>query len=336
LSASSALARPDATTEPKVWEFQGGRWPEIPKAQLGTTEPATDPQLVQIEQMVIAGQFSTARQLCVTWLKANHGSPLYDRALYLEAEALYGVGNRIKAFYYLDELMDEYPTSPLYYQALQRQYDIADAYLNGYRDKLFGLRILDREDEAIEMLYRIQQRSPGSPLAEKSLLRTADYYYADGQYDLAADAYGAYARDFPRNPDLPRILLRQAFANLAQFRGLRYDTTPVIDAEAQLQQLVATYPQFAAEEKIPDVLQRIDHTFARKLLIIAQFYIRTHKPGGAAYTYKFLIKTYPDLPEASQARIALAKLPGWAQEMAEPAAGPVGEPTSQPVTTPKP
>src|SRR5271170_2765275 len=63
LSAPLALARPDATTEPKVWEFQSGRWPEIPKEQLGTTQPAPDPQLVMIEQMVIAGQYDTARQL---------------------------------------------------------------------------------------------------------------------------------------------------------------------------------------------------------------------------------------------------------------------------------
>jgi outer membrane protein assembly factor BamD (BamD/ComL family) len=328
--AGAALARPAAEANP-VWQFQNGHWSEIPAAEAATTQPAPDPQLVQMEQMVINGQYDSARQLGVDWLKANHGSPLYDRALFLEAQALYGVGKRIKAFYYLDELMDEYPSSPLYYQALQRQYDIADAYLNGYKDKLLGLRILDRNDEAIEMLYRIQQRSPGSPLAEKSLLRTADFYYADGQFDLAVDAYGAYARDFPRSQILPRILLRQAFANLAQFRGLRYDATPVIDAQAQLEQLVALYPSFAADEKIPDVLLRIDHTFARKLLVTAAVYRRIHEQGGAAYTYKFLLRTYPDLPEAGQARANLKELPAWAQAIREPAPGPVGEPTTQPV-----
>jgi outer membrane protein assembly factor BamD (BamD/ComL family) len=329
-SAGAALARPAAEAGP-VWQFQNGHWSEIPAAEAATTQPAPDPELVQIEQMVINGQYESARQLCVDWLKANHGSPLYDRALFLQAQALYGVGKRIKAFYYLDELMDEYPSSSLYYQALQRQYDIADAYLSGYRDKLFGLHILDRNDEAIEMLYRIQQRSPGSPLAEKALLRTADFYYGDGQFDLAVDAYGAYARDFPRSAILPRILLRQAFANLAQFRGLRYDATPVIDAQAQLEQLVALYPSFAADEKVPDVLLRIDHTFARKLLVTAAVYRRIHEPGGAAYTYKFLLRTYPDLPEAQQARGDLKQLPAWAQATREPAPGPVAEPTTQPV-----
>jgi outer membrane assembly lipoprotein YfiO len=329
IGVTAALARPAAEAGP-TWQFQNGHWSEIPAAEAATTQPAPDPQLVLIEQMVINQQYQSARQLAVDWLKANHGSPLYDRALFLEAQALFGVGKRIKAFYYLDELMDEYPTSPLYYQALQRQYDIADAYLNGYKDKLLGLRILDRSDEAVEMLYRIQQRSPGSPLAEKSLLRTADFYYADGQFDLATDAYGAYARDFPRSPILPRILLRQAFANLAQFRGLRYDATSVIDAQAQLEQLVALYPSFAADEKIPDVLLRIDHTFARKLLVTAKFYRRISQPGGAAYTYKFLLRTYPDLPEANEARADLTQLPAWAQAIREPAPGPVGEPTTQP------
>ena len=44
--------------------------------------------------------------------------------------------NRIRAFYYLDELMDEYPASALYQIALQKQFDIASEYLNGYCDLL--------------------------------------------------------------------------------------------------------------------------------------------------------------------------------------------------------
>ena len=40
----------------------------------------------------------------------------------LIAEALYQYGDRVKAFYYLDELMDEHPDSRYYTQALEKQY----------------------------------------------------------------------------------------------------------------------------------------------------------------------------------------------------------------------
>ena len=62
---------------------------------------------------------------------------------------------------------------------------------------MLGVPVLPAEDEAVEMLFRIQQRSPGSPLAERSLLRTADYYYANADYDLAHDAYEFYVQAVP-------------------------------------------------------------------------------------------------------------------------------------------
>ena len=80
------------------------------------------------------------------------------------------------------------------------------------------------------MLYRIQERSPGSPLAERALLRTADYYYNTGQFELASDAYAAYVRSYPRSPNVPRVRLRRAFASYAQFRGTKFDATSLLDA----------------------------------------------------------------------------------------------------------
>ena len=145
------------------------------------------------------------------------------------------------------------------------------------------------------MLYRIQQRSPGSPLAEKALLRTADYYYREAEFDLASDAYAVFARAYPRSPEVPRVRLRQAFANYAQFRGLKFDVTPIIDAREQLLAIQQQYPALAAEENLQPVIERIDATFARKIFVTGDFYERTHEPRAAAYQYKFLLKTYPEL-----------------------------------------
>jgi outer membrane assembly lipoprotein YfiO len=300
-----ALSIPVMALEPKTSELHAGHWVDVVNP---TTEPAVDPALVRIEQMIQQGKSKEAMKASVIWLKRSKDSPLFDRGLYLMAEALYQYGDRFKSFFYLDELLDTYPESPLFSQALEKQYQIADDFLNGYKRRFLKIRLLSGEEEAVEMLYRIQTRSPGSPLAEKALLRTADYYYADAQYDLAVDAYGAYIKNYPRSDQIPGVKLRQAYANLAQFRGLRFDTTPVTDAKAQLEDIVKEYPDLAAEENLPAVLQRIQSTYARKLEVIADFYKRTHEPSAAEYTYEYLEKTYPDTPEALEAQKPLARL----------------------------
>jgi outer membrane protein assembly factor BamD (BamD/ComL family) len=103
--------------------------------------------------------------------------------------------------------------------------------------------------------------------------------------------------------------LHQAFASLAQFRGLRFDPTPIIDARAQLLDIERDYPAMAADEHVAEAVDRIDSAFASKLLVTAEFYQRTGELRAAAYFYRFLINTYASSPEAAQAKDRLAKLP---------------------------
>ena len=123
--------------------------------------------------------------------------------------------------------------------------------------------MLTAYDEAIEMLYRIQNRSPGSPLSERAMLRTADYYFSDRQYDFAGDTYAAYVRTYPRAPKFHAARLRRAISHYAQFRGPQLDATPIIDAREQFRSLMVTDRELAEEENIPALLQQIDRDLAR-------------------------------------------------------------------------
>jgi outer membrane assembly lipoprotein YfiO len=168
------------------------------------------------------------------------------------------------------------------------------------------------------MLYRIQSRAPGSSLAEKALLRTADHYYAESDFDFAADAYAAFLRQYPRSPHVPHVRLRRAYASLAQFNGLKFDATAVIDGREQLRAIVVLYPELAEERNVPALLKRIDTVLAQKLLVRADFYRRTRQPQASAYTLKYLLKAYPNSVEASRAEADLGRLPLWAQRQPGP------------------
>ena len=318
-SVMTWAARVAGAVVPHAEELRAGQWVQVDPA---ASQPASDSELNNIEDLITHGRYSEAGNRAVEWLKHNKASPLRDRALFLNAEALYRYGDRVKSFFYLDELLDEYPESRLYYSALEKQFQIADAFLDGYKSRFLWIPMIERQDEAIEMLYRIQQRSPGSPLAERALLRTADYYYANADYDLAADAYAAYARSYPRSPLIPRVKLRQAFANLAQFRGLRFDATPIIDARAQLTELKTLFPEFAAEQNVDDVIARIDEAMARKLYVTGDFYRRTHEPVAAGRTWQYLVERYPNSPMADEAKTEMEKLPPGSVRVQPPATSP--------------
>ena len=297
-----------AVTPARTIVSEGG--PAQAPSQAPSQTPAdANAALDAVQQLIDKNQGKAAFKQVVRYLTTKvRTDPDRDRALFLAAESLYVYGNRIRSFYYLDELMDGYPASGYYGPALRLQYDIADKYLDGYKARVLGIPLLTHGSEAVEMLFRIQQRAPGSPIAEQSLLRTGDFYYNDGQFDLAADTYGAFLRSYPRSPRGPVVRLRQAFANLAQFKGLRYDPTPAINARAQLVDLAATDPDLARQQDVPGLITRIDRALAGKELGKADFYRRVDQPTAAAQLYDNVEQTYPDLPESKRAAERLAKL----------------------------
>ena len=267
-------------------------------------------------------------------MKAHTGihTPQRDRAVFLLADVFYQADDRIKSFFYCDELMDEYPESKLFPAALQKQFDIADAYLSGYKDRFLFMRILDEGAEAVQMMWRIQQRSPGSPLAEKAMLRTADYYFNERDYDLAEDTYNAYWHNYPNSDKVPEVKLRAAFASLAQFRGVKFDASNLIDARAQLMEIQRRYPDLAAEENVQTVLDQIDSAFCKKILDQGEFYQRTEEPRGAVYEYRFLAQTYPNSPEAAEARRHLVHMSAFALADTSPPPASGYAPATEPST----
>ena len=303
-SAGLATRAPLPTS--RTFELTGGRFAEVP-----TTDPATlpkaDPVLKRIELLLDRNDYSAAKSTAVRWLLDHKNDPNYDQGLYLAAQAWNGLDEPVKAFYYCDQLMDAFPGSAYFRPALDLQFKIGDSLLAGRSLQFLGIHGLDGTDEGVEMMFRIQSRSPGSPLAEQALRRTADFYFADGQFDLAADAYAAHVKAYPRDPNLSEILVKQAFANYAQFTGTRFDPTPLVNARAQMEDLINKYPDVAKRENMPSFVEAIDKTLAKKLLVTADFYRRTDKPAAQKVMLRVLTQQFPQSDEAQQAKKILGE-----------------------------
>jgi outer membrane assembly lipoprotein YfiO len=319
-----------AGAEPKTWDYAGGgRWPLV---DTPTTKAAIIPNatLDLAERYLAAGDPDKAHDILADWVKNNPHADDRDRAIFLLGEMDYQQGDRLKAFYQLDELLEKYPESRFFYPALEKQFAVADAFLKGYKRKVLGIPLLGAEDEAVDMLYRIQERSPGSPLAERAMLTTADYYYNSGDFDLAGDVYTAYLRSYPRSPEVPRVQLRRAFSAYAQFRGTRHESTPLIEARTQLEDIKVKYPELAAEANVQKFIDSVNETLARKLVVSADFYRRTGHPGATVYTLREVLENYPNSAAAETARQQLKTMPAAALAQAAPPSGQVELPTTAP------
>ncbi|MEM6562358.1 MAG: outer membrane protein assembly factor BamD [Planctomycetota bacterium] len=321
-----------AGAEPKEWDYGPGGWRDARKTQSApdaagvrdgvaqstrtndaalTVEPPAPINIDPVFDPIVTDLDRNPKRAfkrTVDWLLANPTDPLRDQALYLAATSLFEYGNRAKSFFYCDELMDTYPESPLYDDALRLQFTIADEFLDGYKERIAGMPIADGEDKAVEMLFRIQERAPGSPLAEQAVLRAADHFYNQRDFDFAAIYYQAHVEAYPRSPQASEARLRLAFSNLFQYRGPEFDSGPVIDARNDLVELIGAEPELASERDLRQVVVEIDRELVQKRITSGDYYRRVGEKRAAAMMYQSVLDDYPLSPLAETAQRKLEAL----------------------------
>jgi len=209
-------------------------------------------------------------------------------------------------------------------RAVERELAIALRYAGGLKRRGWGIRAFDASDIAIELFIRVQERMPGSQLAERASIELADFYYKRREIGLASEAYGLYIENFPDGPNARHAARRRIYADIARFKGPEYDASGLLDAQVRIRRYEREYPADSAQTGINSALvERLDESLAAQQLVAAEYYLQTRELAAARLTLRRLATAYPRTTAAQTAR-QIMESRGW--EL--PAAA---EPPQQPV-----
>ena len=189
---------------------------------------ATGPQFARrgawlARELLANGEADRAYNMAYRWLERHGDSSLAADAYLLRADAMVAMGDYYESLYDYEFVIRRYPASPTFTLALTRELEIASLFANGTRRKVFGLRIGDASDEAEELFIRIQERAPGSQLAEQAGIELADMYFRQRRMELAADMYAIFIEKYPKSPFIDKARRRLIYANIATFKGPQFD-----------------------------------------------------------------------------------------------------------------
>jgi outer membrane assembly lipoprotein YfiO len=246
-----------------------------------------------------------------------------EEVMMLTAQAEMDRGNYSKANDRFNEQMDQYRNGEYFDRAIQRQYQIADAFLKGRKIKAMWMFRVSGIDKGIEILNGIADRTPGTVIAEKSLLRVADHHYDAGQVVQAVEAYDHYIKTFPQSPRrrMGHAMLRAARARYAQYRGEAFDDTPLTDAQQRFMIYLDRYPEDANKANVPMVLSQIKNALVRRYFSAGKFYKRIGRPTASIFYFRKVIEQDSGSQLAKKAQEELNKL----------GAAPARTPKAQPV-----
>ncbi len=294
---SIALAQSD------LHQFKSGQW-----VKMGQTDSATPTkELTQIREYLAEGENAKAVSLAKKFLKRNPRHSATEEVMFLAGKAQMDRGKYWKAYGWFQKQLTQFPTGKLSGQALEKEFEIADAYLGG-KKRSWGLFKISAKDEAVEILFQIAQADPNSDLARQSLLRIARYQFGEAKFDQATQTYDQFLGLYRTAPEAPYVMAQAALSTYLSFYDITYDETPLVEAQQRFSALENLYPATAKKAEASYYLADIADKRAHKRYTEAQYYQRVGREGPARYYLKIVIAEYGDSAWADKARADLARM----------------------------
>ena len=279
---STALAQTEYTLD----DFD--RWTPSPSPS------PVDEQLQQARVALANGDAARALNLSENFLENNPLGQGRADALLIQGDAQLALGYEYKALFAYEDVARRYSSTTSFIPALEREYEIAKAYAHGLRKRFLGtFRWIDAGDDAQEIFIRIQERLPGSELAEKAGMELSDYYFRIRDMPLAADSYDLFVQNYPRSKRVNKAKLRLIYSYYAQFKGPQYDASGLREATSRLKLLQADDPALAQQIGAEALLVRVYESEAAKLLNDALWYQGMGDFISTELTLRSLVNRFP-------------------------------------------
>ncbi|MHC4995167.1 MAG: outer membrane protein assembly factor BamD, partial [Planctomycetota bacterium] len=265
-------------------------------------------ELHAVRQLIAAQKGKEAVKAGEEWIKAYPNHPLLADAYILRGDAHTLNNDYYKALFDYEYVARAYPGSDQFNAALERELKIAQTFGTGVKRRLWGMRLITAYSESEELLIRIQERAPGSKIAERAGIELANQYYTRSEMENAAEAYDLFLQNFPKSQWAELAMQRQVLANIATFKGPRFDATGLVEAQRRLLEYKNAFPAAAEQIGADALLTRIDETLATRSLLVAQWYETKKDKVSAIFMYKRVIRDHAGSAAAQKALEALAKL----------------------------
>jgi outer membrane protein assembly factor BamD len=230
-------------------------------------------------------------------------SALYRAGVLTEkANDLYGAADLFR------RLVERYPSSPHFDEAIEGQFRVGEAYLAGKKVKLLGIPIATSADRAVEIFAAV--------------IRTAPYgkYTARAQFDIglgrekqhlndaALQAYQAVVDKFPDDSLAADAQYQIGYIWwMAAKQGTR-DLAATKNARTAFQDFLFRYPN---SEKAPQAranLQLLENKQTASAFNVAKFYDKQKQYRAAVIYYNEVIREQPGSVESERAKKRIDQL----------------------------
>jgi tetratricopeptide (TPR) repeat protein len=232
-----------------------------------------------------------------------------DYKAFVKAELLFGAGKFEKAFMSYETFLNKFSESPFYEVAIDRQFAIGTAYLQGRKKKVLGIFRISGLEEGAKVMEKIADRAGDSPIAVKALVSVAETYEKKHMFEEAYQQWSVIWGRWQNREVAKDALLGMARCQHAAYEGPLFDSSSLISARGYYERFKLIYSEDAKRLSIDERLKLIDEQIAYKKFNIGKYYQRTQdKNDGqqirpSSLYYDMVVKNWPDSTAAKMVRL---------------------------------
>ena len=288
-----------------IWTPQSGKWVN-PKYDV---KPSPQEQLDYADSFFQLGKNAEAmreyRKLLKEYPKAREA-----------AQAQFNIGRaweEMKDYYQSVEayqkVVERYPFSDLGPKVTERQYIIANLFLEGKaKDSHFASSLLGTEYNVVEIFRKVIKNDPYGPYAPASQYKIGLFYLEKKEYQSARDEFEKTVNDYPDSKWAESARYQIAVADAKRSVGAQYDQKTTGIALEGFKDFVATNPGSELSEAAKGEINRLRLKEAQNAYVVADFYGKQKQWKSAKLYFQDVIDKYGDTPWAAKAEAKIRSI----------------------------
>lgn len=267
--------------------------------------PEVEAKYQKAEKLYQEKKYKKAYKLSKKTLRKTKNPGQHEKIMFLMAESLFQRKKYESAYKAYEKFIAEHPQTGRLNDVINRQYEIAFAFVRGKNRTLFGLPILPASEYGMDIVRKTMGKYPYTAASEKNHITLADYLFKRGRHEDAQSEYEAFSGIYTQSVFLPKAHLMIGRCFLMEYQGAEYDIAPLLAAKKEFQGLIEQYPDDPARTEAQKHLTIIISREAERDYSVGRFYYKTGKTEAARKYLQSVLNNYPETQWAKKAEVML-------------------------------
>src|ERR1051326_642668 len=243
-----------------------------------------------------------------TLVKHHPKDALASTAVYRAAQLLEQTHQYTPAADSYLHLVEKYPSSAHFEDAVEGQFRVGEIYLNGKKLKILGIPVASALDRAVTIFANIVRTAPYGTYTARAQFNIGMARQKQGANDAAIQAYQAVVDKFPNEPIAVDAQYQIGYIWFTAAQLGTNDASAANNAKTAFQDFLFHYPKSEKAAQARKNLDILEHKQTSNSFKVAKFYDKQKYYRAAVIYYNEVIRQQPGSKESNEAQKRIDQL----------------------------